>query len=71
VNSLYCAETTHTPADATAMPLFLDALKPRRFTFLLPAYQGCPGKEAIKQVLLLHKQRGLFASALSRMTISL
>jgi len=26
------------------------------FTFLVPAYPGCPGKEAVKWLYMIHKQ---------------
>ena len=34
-------------------PSSLASLNPERFSFLVPAYSGYPGKEAIKQVLLV------------------
>jgi len=40
------------PADATAIPKlrhFLPQLHPDWFYLLVPAYSGCPGKEAIKR----------------------
>jgi len=41
------------PADATVTPSSLASLQnPKRFTFLILAYRGCPGKKVIKQVLL-------------------
>jgi len=41
------------PADATATPLSLASLKSRMlFTFLVPAYPGCPGEEAVKWVVV-------------------
>jgi len=43
------------PADATATPnLIISCLVKihNSFTFLLLAYLGCPGKEAVKQVFL-------------------
>ena len=42
---------TYGPADATATSSSLTSLKSRiGLTFLVPAYPGCPGKEAVKQV---------------------
>jgi len=39
------------PADATATPSFLSYIKIQiGLTFLVPAYQGCRGTEAVKQV---------------------
>ena len=41
------------PADATATPLSLASLKSRMlFTFLVLAYPGCPGEEAVKWVVV-------------------
>jgi len=42
-----CEWFAYGPADATATPSSIASLK---LTFLVPAYPGCPGKEAIKWV---------------------
>ena len=43
------------PADATAAPSSLASLESRMvFTFLRPAYPGCPGKEVVKRVYYIH-----------------
>jgi len=36
-------------ADATAMPSILPSLIPEWFTFLMPAYPVCLGKEAVNE----------------------
>jgi len=38
------------PADATATPSSLAPVNPERFTFLVPAYPGCPGKKVVKRM---------------------
>jgi len=38
------------PPDATATPSSLAPDNPEWFTFLVPAYPGCPGKKAVKQM---------------------
>ena len=41
------------PADATAIPKLhhlLPHLNPDWFTFIVLAYPGCPGKEAVKRM---------------------
>ena len=48
-----CRLFAYGPADATAVPKprhLLPHLHPDWFTFLIPAYLGCPGKEAVNQV---------------------
>ena len=48
----WCRLFAYGPADATAIPKphhLLPHLNPG-FIFLVPAYPGCPGKEAVKQV---------------------
>ena len=50
-----CKWSAYGPADATATPSSLASLISRLvvgLTFLVPAYVGCPGKEAIKRVSL-------------------
>jgi len=46
------ANTLHNgPADVTSAPSFFDFIKIQNgLTFLVPAYTGCPGKVAIKQM---------------------
>jgi len=51
-----CKLFAYGPADATAVPKphhLLPHLNPDWFTFLVPAYRGCPGKEAVKRMLFL------------------
>jgi len=43
-------QTAYGPADATTTHCLLLQIG---FTFLVPAYPGCPGKEAVKWLLLL------------------
>ena len=45
-----CKWFAYSPADATATTSSLASVKSRRFTFLMPAYPGCPGKKAIKRM---------------------
>jgi len=40
-----CKGFAYDPADATATPSCLAAVNPEWFTFLMPAYPGCPGKK--------------------------
>ena len=46
-----CKWSAYGPADATAIPSSLVSLNPEWFTFLVPAYPACPGKEAVKWLL--------------------
>jgi len=51
-----CLHIVHCPADATASQnpvISCLILIQTGLTFLVPAYLGCPGKEAVKWVLLL------------------
>jgi len=48
-----CKSFAYGAADANATPSFLALLKSRMvFTYLVPAYPGCPSKEAIKRVFV-------------------
>jgi len=48
-----CKWFAYGPADATAIPSSLASLKSEWFCFSDISFPGCPGKEAIKWVLLL------------------
>jgi len=56
LSGVRCRLFAYGPADATAIPKrhhLLPLLNPRvqtGFTFLVPAYPGCLGKEAVKRV---------------------
>jgi len=43
-----CKWSVYRPAGATATPSSLAPVKSRWFTFLVPAYPGCPGRKAIR-----------------------
>jgi len=48
-----CTWLTYFPADATATPTISCFIKIQTgSTFLVPAYPGCPGKEAVKRVFV-------------------
>ena len=50
LSGVRCKWFVYGPADATATPSSLASLKSFVLTFLVPAYPGCPGKEAVKWV---------------------
>ena len=53
VSEAKCRLFAYGPVDATVIPKpqhLLPHLNPDLFTFLVPAYPGCPGNEAVKQV---------------------
>jgi len=45
-----CKWFAYGPADATATPSSLAPVKSEWFTFLVPAYPGCPGEKAVKRM---------------------
>jgi len=45
-----CEWFAYGPTDATATPSSVSAVNSDWFTFQVPAYPGCPGKHAVKQM---------------------
>ena len=55
-----CANDLHGPGDANAPPIISCFINIQfGLAFLVPAYPGCPGKEAVKRVSL---SSGLYCS---------
>jgi len=55
---MICIWSRLSPADATTTPPAFASLKIENvLTFMLPAYPGCPGKEAVKRVSWEEPQR--------------
>jgi len=52
-----CKWFAYGPADATATHRLLLQWNPEWFTFLVPAYPGCPGKKAVKQMCVCVQYR--------------
>jgi len=63
-----CKWFAYGPADATATPSSLGSLKSKMFYRLVLAYPGCPGKEAVKRVLVFTYLKQSF---LARVAIAL